>query len=112
MTATRFAPVINPFTKEEVIRFVPIPQQQGRNKKGTTMHDDKFDKLMDFKQGLLVPEYEFGGMRKALQRYLDNKELRKKVSMRQKKDYRTKSYTIWLVNEPPQVVIPKKGESK
>ena len=107
MTATRFAPVINPFTKEEVIRFVPIPLTPGRNKKGTTMHDEKFDKLMDFKQGLLVPEHEFGGMRKALQRYLDNKGLRKQVSMRQKKDYRTKSYTIWLANEPPQVVIPR-----
>ena len=107
MTATRFAPVINPFTREEVIRFVPIPLTPGRQKKGTTMHDKKFDKLMDFKQGLLVPEHEFGGMRKALQRYLDNNGLRKKVSMRQKKDYRTKSYTIWLANEPPQVVIPK-----
>jgi hypothetical protein len=29
------------------------------------------------------------------------------VSMRQKKDHKTKSYTIWLVNEPPQVVIPR-----
>jgi hypothetical protein len=49
-------------------------------------------------------------MRKALQRYLDNKGLRSTVSMRQKKDHKTKSYTIWLINEPPQVVIPRKGE--
>ena len=46
-------------------------------------------------------------MRKALQRFLDNHGLRKTVSMRQKKDYKTKSYTIWLINEPPQVVIPR-----
>jgi hypothetical protein len=34
--------------------------------------------------------------------------MRGKVSMRQKKDYKTKTYTIWLVNEPPQVVIKRK----
>ena len=106
MTATRFAPVINPFTREEVIKFVPIPKVHTK-KKGSTQHDAKFDKLMDFKQALLVPEHEFGGMRKALQRYLDNNGLRKTVSMRQLKDHRTKSYTIWVVNEPPQVVIPR-----
>lgn len=89
------------------MRFVPIPELPARGAKGTTLHDDKFDKLIDFKQALLVPENEFGGMRKALQRYLDNKGLRQQVSMRQKKDYKTKSYTIWLVNEPPKVVIPR-----
>ncbi len=107
MTATRFAPVVNIFTGQEVIELVPIPNLPGRGTKGTTLHDDKFDKLVDFKQALKVPEHGFGGMRKALQRYLDNKGLRATVSMRQKKDYKTKSYTIWLVNEPPQVVIPK-----
>lgn len=104
---TRFAPVHNIFTGEEIIRFVPVPEMPGRGTKGTTLHDDKFDKLMDFKQALLVPEDQFGGMRKALQRYLDNHGLRQQVSMRQKKDARTKSYMIWLVNTPPQVVIPK-----
>ena len=107
MTATRFAPVTNIFTGQEVIELVPIPAYAGRGTKGTTLHDAKFDKLAKFDQALKVPEYEFGGMRKALQRYLDNKGLRQKVSMRQKKDYKTKSYTIWLVNEPPQVVIPR-----
>ena len=108
MTATRFAPVVNIFTGQDVIEIVPIPDLPARGTKGTTLHDDKFDKLVDFKQALKVPEHEFGGMRKALQRYLDNHGLRKKVSMRQKKDYKTKSYMIWLVNEPPQVVIPRK----
>ncbi len=107
MTATRFAPVTNIFTGQDVIEIVPIPDLPARGTKGTTLHDDKFDKLVDFKQALKVPEHEFGGMRKALQRYLDNHGLRKKVSMRQKKDYKTKSYTIWLINEPPQVVIPR-----
>lgn len=106
MTATRFAPVRNIFTGKEVIEFVPIPTINPK-RKGTTKHDDKFEKLLGFKEALSVPEYEFGGMRKALQRFLDNKGLRNQVSMRQLKDHRTKSYTIWLVNEPPQVVIPR-----
>lgn len=106
---TRFAPVHNIFTGEEVIRFVPIPDVHFK-RKGFTQHDDKFDKLLDGKQALLVPEYEFASMRRCLQRYMDNRGLRKKVSIRQKKDHKTKSYTIWLVNEPPQVRIPRKGE--
>jgi ABC-type branched-subunit amino acid transport system substrate-binding protein len=112
MTATRFAPVHNIFTGQDVIELVPIPAAPAKGTKGTTLHDDKFDKLAKFDQALKVPEYQFGGMRKALQRYLDNKGLRGTVSMRQKKDHKTKSYTIWLVNEPPQVVIPRKGEKK
>ena len=107
MTATRFAPVVNIFTGQEVIELVPIPDTPARGAKGTTLHDEKFKKLLDFKQAMRFPEHEFGGIRKALQRFLDNQGLRKTVSMRQKKDYKTKSYTIWLVNEPPQVVIPR-----
>ena len=111
MTATRFAPVTNIFTGEEVIRFVPIPQVSTK-RKGETQHDAKFSTLLDFKQALLVPEHEFGGMRKALQRFLDNRNLRASVTMRQRKDHRTKSYTIWLANEPPQVHIRRKSDAK
>ena len=71
------------------------------------MYDEKFDTLTKFEQAMVVPESEFSGVRKALQRYLSNKGLRDKVSMRQKKDLRTKFYTVWLVNEPPQVTIPR-----
>jgi hypothetical protein len=111
MTATRFAPVTNIFTGEEVIRFVPIPQVSTK-RKGETQHDAKFTVLLDFKQALSVPEHEFGGMRKALQRFLDNRNLRASVTMRQRKDHRTKSYTIWLANEPPQVHIKRKSDEK
>ena len=111
MTATRFAPTINIFTGKEVIDFVPIPTTDTR-RKGTTRHDDKFEKLLGFKEALSVPEHDFGGMRKALQRFLDNRNLRNTVSMRQLKDHRTKSYTLWLVNEPPQVVPPNKKVEK
>jgi len=111
MTATRFAPVRNIFTGKEVIEFVPIPKVSVK-RKGTTQHDAKFEKLLNFKEALSVPEHEFGGMRKALQRFINNKDLRKKVSMRQLKDHKTKSYTLWLVNQPPQVVPPNKKADK
>jgi hypothetical protein len=103
MTATK---LVNIF-ENSTITFVPIPDKPARGAKGTTLHDDEFKKLLNFKQAMRVPEFQFGGMRKSLQRFLDNHGLRQKVSMRQKKDHTTKTYTIWLVNEPPQVVIPR-----
>lgn len=111
MTATRFATPINIFTGQEVIELVSIPEMPGRGTKGTTMHDAKFDKLVNFDKALKLPEYEFSGIRKALQRYLDNNNLRKTVSIRQKKDHKTKSYTIWLINQPPKVLIPRGKKS-
>ena len=111
MTATRFAPVTNIFTGQEVVEFVPIPAAHTK-RKGTTLHDTKFEKLLDFKQALKMPEHEFDSVRKALQRFLDNRGLRQQVAMRQRKDHKTKSYMIWLVNEPPQVVIPRGPRAK
>jgi hypothetical protein len=104
MTVTK---LINIFEASR-IEIVPIPDTPARGAKGTTLHDEEFKKLLNFKQAMRVPEHAFGGIRKSLQRFLDNRELRGKVSMRQKKDYKTKTYTIWLVNEPPQVVIKRK----
>jgi hypothetical protein len=103
MTATK---LVNIF-ESSAITFVPIPSRPARGAAGTTLYDDEFKNLLDFKQAMRVPEFQFGGMRKALQRFLDNRGLRGKVAMRQKKDHRTKSYTLWLVNEPPKVVIPR-----
>jgi len=104
MTATKLLNIFEAST----IEFVPIPDTPARGAKGTTLHDAEFKKLLNFKQALRIPEHEFGGVRKAMQRFLDNHQLRQKVAMRQKKDHRTKTYTIWLVNEPPQMVIKRK----
>lgn len=106
MTATRFAPVTNIFTGEDVIRFVPVPQVSTK-RKGETQHDAKFTTLLDFKQALLVPEHEFEGVRKAMTRFIHNKNLVGKVTVRQRKDHRTKSYTLWLADEPPQERTPR-----
>lgn len=108
MTATRFASVKNIFTGEPIdnIEFVPVPDIHSKMK-GATLHDAKFDKLMKFDQALKVPENEFDSIRKSMQRYLENRGLRQKISVRQFKDSKSKSYTIWLVNEPPKVRTPK-----
>jgi hypothetical protein len=107
MTASKFVGTTNPFTGEDLIKVVPIPPVHSKSK-GTTAHDAKFEHLLDFKQALQMPEHEFAGVRKALQRFLDNKGIRDTTSVRQFKDYKTKTYTIWLVNEPPKVRIPRK----
>ena len=111
MSATKFVPVHNIFTGQEVsnLKVVPIPDVHSK-RKGTTLHDEKFHTLMKFDKALSVPEGQFDSVRKSLQRYLENRDLRKTVSIRQHKDVKTKSFTIWLVNEPPQVVIPRKGQ--
>lgn len=104
---TKFASKINPFTGEQLVKVVPIPKVHSKAK-GTTKYDDKFEQLLDFQQAIQMPEDEFGGLRKALQRFMDNRGIRATVSIRQFKDYRTKTYTVWLVNEPPKVVIKRK----
>ena len=111
MNTTKFAPVHNIFTGQEVtsLKVVPIPSVHSK-RKGTTLHDEKFHALMKFDKALNMPEDQFDSVRKSLQRYLENRDLRKTVSIRQHKDPKTKSFTVWLVNEPPQVVIPRKGQ--
>ena len=106
---TKFASKANPFTGEELVKIVPIPKVHIKAK-GTTKYDDKFEQLLDFQQAMQMPEYEFPSVRKALQRFMDNRNLRTTVSIRQFKDYKTKTYTVWLVNEPPKVRIPRKKE--
>ena len=104
MTATKLLNIFEAST----IELVPIPDKPARGAKGTTLHDAEFKKLLNFKQALRIPEHEFGGIRKALQRFLDNHQLRQKVSMRQKKDHRTKTNTICQDDDPPQEVIKRK----
>ena len=103
---SKFASKTNPFTGEDLVKIVPIPAVHSKAK-GTTKYDDKFEHLLDFKQAMQMPEGEFSGARKALQRFMYNRDLRATVSIRQFKDYKTKTYTMWLVNEPPKVRIPR-----
>ena len=83
------------------VRMIPIPDDAHTKRKGTTKYDEHFEKLMDFKEAMQVPENDFSLIRKAITRFLTFRGLTDSVSVRQMKDHRTKTYLIWLANEPP-----------
>lgn len=108
MTTSRFVGATNPFTGEDLIKVVPIPKVHVKAK-GKTANDAKFEKLLDFEQAIQLPEHEFDSIRRQLQQFMINRGIRATASVRQYKDHKTKTYTLWLVNEPPKVrVSPKK----
>ena len=82
---------------ERNLRFATVPAYAGRADKGKTKYDDHFDRLLaNNKEALRMPEDEFAAMKKAMQRFIDNRKLRGKVFTRQRKDARTKTYLLWF----------------
>ena len=102
MNVTKFVGRTNPFTGEDIIKLVPIPDLCGRALKGGTKYDDKFMGLKDCTQALQIPEDEFQPIRKALYRFMTNHGIRHSHAVRQFKDHKTKTYSLWLVNTPPR----------
>jgi len=86
---------------QQNVRLVPIPPVAASSRKGTTMYDQHFTKLLEFAEAMQVPDHEFEAVRKAATRFLTFRELSAKVSVRQKKDHRTKTYMIWFLDQPP-----------
>lgn len=86
---------------EQNVRLVMIPANASSRRKGTTAYDLHFDHLLKFEQAMQMPEHEFEGVRKAATRFLQNKGLTDTISVRQKKDHRTKTYLLWFINQPP-----------
>lgn len=82
---------------ERNLRFAAIPEFAGRADKGKTKYDEHFDRLLaNGKEALRMPDDEFDAMKKAMQRYIVNRDLRGKVFVRQRKDARTKTYLLWF----------------
>lgn len=82
---------------ERNLRFATVPELAGRADKGKTKYDDHFDRLLlDGKEAVRMPEDEFAAIKKAMQRYIDNRKLKGKVFIRQRKDSRTKTYLLWF----------------
>ena len=106
MTVTKFATRHNPFTGEPNIKIVPVPDARERIK-GTTAYDEYFNQLLDFKQAMQIPEDEFQAILKAMGRFLVNNKLGNTCAIRQKKDPRTRTYFMWIVNTPPKTRIKK-----
>lgn len=78
------------------IRFVDIPQSISRGAKGATKYDDKFDAMISDRRAIRMPEDEFDSVRKAAFRFLEFRGLKGKLAIRQRKDAKTRSYTIWF----------------
>lgn len=101
---TTFATATNPFTGKPPLREVPIPAIN-RVEKGQTKYDAEFDKLVQMKTALEFPEKNFQSIRRALQRYIVNKDLRGKVAVRQRIKPDTRVMVVWLEakDEMPRV---------
>ena len=82
---------------ERNLRFATTPELAGRADKGKTKYDEHFHRLLaNGKEALRMPEDEFAAIKKAMQRYIINRELGGKVFIRQRKDARTKTYLLWF----------------
>ena len=80
-------------------RFVAIPNVVSRAAKGKTRYDDWFDHMREEGEAIQIPEAEFSKMRKAAFRYLEFRGLIGSVSVRQRKDARSKTYVIWFADK-------------
>jgi hypothetical protein len=98
---------MNPMTimkGQKNLRFVAVPDLAGRADKGKTKYDEHFDRLLaNGKEALRMPDDEFDAMKKAMQRYIDNKKLRGKVFVRQRKDRLTRTYLLWFQRKGERV---------
>lgn len=101
MTVTKFATTYNPFTGESNIKIVPIPNI-GSKGKGKTIYDEHFERLLDFEQAMQIPEDQFHAVRRALGRFLVYRDIKDKCSIRQMKHPKTKTYALWISNQPTQ----------
>ena len=78
------------------IRLVQIPASVSRADKGHTKYDHWFTKMLDDEQAIQLPEGELEAVKKAAFRFMLYNDLKGKVSFRQHKDARTKTYVVWF----------------
>lgn len=89
---------------ERNLRFAAVPAYAGRAEKGKTKYDKDFDRLLaNRSEALRMPEDEFAAMKKAMQRFIDNRELRGKVFIRQRKDRLSRTYLLWFQKKGERV---------
>ena len=92
---TTFATADSPFTGKPPLREVPIPEVQ-RIGKGETKYDAEFNKLLKMQSALEFPERNYQSIRRALQRFIINRDLRGKVSVRKSIKRETRDVVVWL----------------
>lgn len=76
------------------LRFVLIPEFESRAEKGKTKYDDWFFNCVENNEAIQIPEDEFEAVKKAAFRFMKYNNL--SLSVKQKKDARSKSYILWF----------------
>jgi hypothetical protein len=77
------------------MKEVPIPKVV-MPRKGHTKYDEQFEKLLTFKTGIESTEDGFEILRRAMQRFVENRGIKQKVSIRRQIDKKTRMVTLWL----------------
>lgn len=93
--ATRFTTANSPFTGKAPMRAVPIPDAP-KMRKGRTKYDKEFETLLPMKSALEFPDKSFSTVRRAFQRFIEFRELKGKVAVRQQLNKETRMVTLWL----------------
>jgi hypothetical protein len=96
---TNWANTNNPFTGKVLIKEVPVPKVV-MPRKGHTKYDTEFEKLLEFKSGIESTENGFEVLRRAMQRFLEYRNLKETISVRRQINKQTRMVTLWL--EPKQ----------
>lgn len=95
MPHTSWANKNSPYTGKVPLREVPIPAV-AMPRKGHTKYDAEFEKLLEFKTAIETTEEDFGVLRRALQRFLEFRGLKAKLSIRRCTHKTTRQMTLWL----------------
>lgn len=93
--ATKFASANSPFTGAVPLKHVPIPQVV-RTAKGTTKYDAEFERLLEMRSAIETTEAGFTAINRALARFMENKKLRGKLTVRRTTNTHTHTVTVWL----------------
>jgi hypothetical protein len=100
MTATAWANKNSPYTGKVPVKEVPVPKVV-MPRKGHTKYDAEFEKLLEFKTALESTEEGFEVLRRAMQRFLEFRNLKDKISIRRQINRTTRQVTLWL--EPKEM---------
>jgi hypothetical protein len=92
---TSWAKPHNPFTGKVTMNEVPIPKIS-MPRKGHTKYDAEFEKLLEFKSGIESTEDGFEVLRRAMQRFLEFRNLKSTISIRRQINKQTRMVTLWL----------------
>lgn len=77
------------------MKEVPVPKVV-MPRKGHTKYDAEFEKMLEFKTGIESTEDGFEVLRRAMQRFLEFRNLKETISIRRQINKKTRMVTLWL----------------